>query len=71
MKLRITGGTIDCEIVEGSMSIDDVKSMLKKLAVQEEKDTTEGIKGATAKISPHSSKSNMQGKLNAKPRMPI
>ena len=69
MKLKIVGGTLEVEIVEGSMSVDDVKGMLKKLAVAQEEETTTGIKQAG--VSPHSSKSKMHDKLNAKARMPI
>jgi hypothetical protein len=67
MRLKITGGFLEVEVVEGSGNIDDVRLILKKLSLTPE----EQIKYAGAKVSPSSSKSNMQGKLNARPRMPI
>jgi hypothetical protein len=69
MKLRITGGELEVEILEGELTINDVRFLLKKLSKGqiEEISTTQGI----AKASPNSSKSNQQGKLNAKPKMPI
>jgi hypothetical protein len=51
------------------MSVEDVKGMLKKLSDIDAEETKEGIK--TAGVSPHSSKSKMHDKLNAKPKMPI
>lgn len=74
MKIVIKSGILEAEIVGGSLSIEDIKGLLKNLSQEEieEITTTEGIKTAgTAKVSPYSSKSNMQDKLNAKPRMPI
>lgn len=72
MKLKITGGTLEVEILEGSMSVDDVKSALKKLSQVQAEEVIMGIREAgRPKVSPHSSKSNQQNKLNAKPRMSI
>lgn len=72
MKLRVIKGELEVEIIEGSMSIDDVKGMLKKLSAAQAEEKVTGIREAgTPKVSPHSSKSNQQNKLNARPRMPI
>jgi hypothetical protein len=68
MKLKIIGGTLEVEMAEG-MGIDDIRIMLKKLATADAEETVNNVK--TAGVSPHSSKSNMQDKLNAKPKMPI
>jgi len=71
MKLKIVGGTLDVEIMEG-MNVEDVRVMLKKLAVADEQETVNNIKSSNKpKVSVNSSKSKMQDKLNAKSRMPI
>ena len=74
MKLKITSGVLEAEIIEGSLDINDIKNMLKKLGQAEAEETITSVREAgekTAKVSPHSSKSDMQDKLRAKPKMPI
>lgn len=71
MKLKITGGTIECEVIEGALTIDDVKGLLRNLSKEQIEDVAKREKILRAGVSPHSSKSNQQNKLGAKPRMPI
>jgi len=69
MKLLITGDNLKVEILEGQLTIDDVKNKLKNLSKEQIEEVT--VRENISTASPHSSKSNMQGKLNAKPKMPI
>jgi hypothetical protein len=66
MKLRVNGGTLDVDIIDG---LSDIRDRLRKLADEDDKKTKEAI--SRAGESPSSSLSNKQDKLNAKPRMPI
>ena len=64
MKLRVNGGTLDVDIIDG---LTDIRKRLAKLGGDEKE--KEAIRRAGE--SPSSSLSNAQDTLNARPRMPI
>ncbi len=71
MILKVTGGYLEVELAKNTL--EEIGESLKKMWAEGEKAARgaemEKIKGAG--VSPSSSKSNQQGKLGAKPRMPI
>jgi hypothetical protein len=72
MRLKITGGELIVET--DGFTVDDIKSMLRKMSMQEEVETVQKVREAgekTAKISPSSSASTQHNRLGAKPKMPI
>jgi len=71
MRLKVVGGTLEVEVIEGALTIDDVRGLLRNLSKQQIEEIAKREKISSAGVSPHSSKSNQQNKLNANPRMPI
>lgn len=73
MRLRIVKGDFEAEVVSGSLTIEDIRQMLRQMAVAEEKEKTTEIREAGEKTSKEglTSTSKQVGKLNAKPKLPI
>ena len=71
MKLRITSGELEVEVIEGSLTIDDVKGLLRNLSKEQIEEVATRDKISKAGLSPYSSKSGKQDKLNVKPKIPI
>lgn len=68
MKLRVSGGTLEVEIIEGELTITDVKALLRNMSKEQIEEIAVREKISKAGLG---SKSSQIGKLNARPKLPI
>lgn len=68
MRLKIIGGSLEVEVIEGTLTIDDVKGLLRNLSKEQVEDITTREKISKAGLT---STSSQVGKLNAKSKLPI